>query len=91
MPSERSIGRNVHIFDARNPTVALGGLILTGGITTSDFYAMMNILFIFTSDYQLQNEHGSMIPRNGDFLQPGSYYIVASGTLLLYFEDVAAD
>ena len=41
MASDRSAGRNVHIYDARDPDVVLGGLTLTNGVTNANFYSMV--------------------------------------------------
>jgi hypothetical protein len=80
MPSQnRSVGRNVHIYNANDPTTVLGGLILTNGITNANFYSMVEILFIFESTFFLRDEGGVVIQRDGSQLQPGNYYIVALG------------
>ena len=46
-PINRSAGRNVHIYDANDPTAVLGGLILVNGVTNANFYSMVEILIIF--------------------------------------------
>ena len=43
MPINRLRGRNVHIYDAKNPTVVLGGLILSNGVTNRNLYSMLDI------------------------------------------------
>ena len=47
-PINRSAGRNVHIYDGRDRTTALGGLILNTGVTNANFYAMIRIFVEFT-------------------------------------------
>jgi len=42
----RSVGRNVHIYDPNNPTEPLGGLVLCNGITNANFYAMMEVFVV---------------------------------------------
>ena len=80
MPSlNRSRGRNVHIYNANDATTELGGLILTNGVTNANFYSMVEILFIFESTFFLQDEGGVRVQRDGHQLQPGNYYIVATG------------
>ena len=81
-PINRSGGRNVHIYDANNPTVELGGLILSNGVTNANFYSMVEILIIFTSSFFLQDETGTRIQKNDHPLQPGKYYIVSIGKFL---------
>jgi hypothetical protein len=77
-PANRSGGRNVHIYDANDPATVVGGLILTNGVTNANFYSMVEILFIFTSTFFLQDEGDTEIERDGHPLQPGKYYIVAA-------------
>ena len=79
MSASRSAGRNVHIYSANDPTTVLGGLVLTNGVTNANFYSMVEIIFIFGSDYFLRDEGGVAVERNDRPLQPGNYYILTSG------------
>jgi hypothetical protein len=92
MPAaNRSGGRGVHIYDANNPDTAIGGLILTNGVTNANIYSMIDILIVrlgppFEPLYELRvgDEGGTMVERDDvNPLQPGNYYICANGTLLL--------
>ena len=84
MPTtNRSAGRNVHIYDANDPTTVLGGLTLTNGVTNANFYSMVEILFIFTSTFFLR-EGDIVIQRDDHLLQPGNYYIVATSEFHYY-------
>jgi hypothetical protein len=78
-PINRSRGRNVHIYDAKNPTIVLGGLILSNGVTNANFYSMVEILIIFASNFFLQDEHDIKVEKDDHPLQPGKYYIVNTG------------
>ncbi|KAI9879850.1 MAG: hypothetical protein M1830_006873 [Pleopsidium flavum] len=79
MPAvNRSAGRNVHLYKANDLTEVRGGLVLTNGITNSNFYSMVEILFIFTGTFFLQDERNAPIPRDSNPLQPGNYYIVTT-------------
>jgi hypothetical protein len=80
--ANRSAGRNVHIYDANDSTAVLGGLILANGVTNANFYSMVEILFIFTGIFFLQDENGIRLERDGHPLQPGKYYIISSGEFL---------
>ena len=80
-PINRSAKRNVHIYDARDPNNVLGGLILTNGVTNDNFYQMIDILFIFHSEFSLRHENGSTIQKNDDPMRPGKYYVVSTGWL----------
>ncbi|PMD20370.1 hypothetical protein NA56DRAFT_671459 [Hyaloscypha hepaticicola] len=78
-PRDRSGGRDLHIFDARNQNTSIGGLILTAGITNANLYAMIEIFVIFKSEYSLQSESNVTIARDDNsLLLPGNYYIVSS-------------
>jgi hypothetical protein len=81
-PRNRSTGRDVHIYDTKDRTTVLGGLILTDGVTSTNFYSMVEILLLFTSSFELQDEGGTKIQRNDDPLQPGKCYINAAGKSL---------
>ncbi|KAF1808661.1 hypothetical protein P152DRAFT_462221 [Eremomyces bilateralis CBS 781.70] len=78
VPRDRSEGRDVHVYDANDSTTVLGGLVLTNGVTNSNFYSMVDILVLFTSCFELQHEE-TKVERNDDPLQPGKYYIIAAG------------
>ena len=78
-PINRSLGRNVHIYDAKHADSVIGGLVLTNGVTNDNFYSMIEILIIFTSAFLLRDEGGAEIKKDNDPLQPGKYYIVAAG------------
>src|SRR6266536_2572618 len=75
-PVNRSAGRNVHIYNVNDPTAVLGGLILANGVTNTNFYSMVEILFIFKKSFFLQDESGTKLERDSHPLQPGKYYIV---------------
>lgn len=81
MHMSRSLGRNVHIYDANDPAAELGGLILTNGVTNANFYSMVEIICIFDRDYDylIRDEGGTTIERDDHLLQPGNYYILTNG------------
>lgn len=83
--NNRSEGRNVLIYDAKNPSEPVGGLILTHGITNANLYAMIDIICIFSSTFILQLEDSNtIILKNDDVLRPGNYYIVTTGEWAFY-------
>jgi hypothetical protein len=51
--SDRSGGRDVHIFNASDRNTTIGGLILTNGVTNANLYAMIEIFVFFNSEYSL--------------------------------------
>ncbi|OAL37385.1 hypothetical protein AYO20_03234 [Fonsecaea nubica] len=75
---DRSVGRNVHIYDLNNPTTVIGGLLLLPGVTNANFYAMIEIIVIFEGPFFLQYENETKIEKDDYPLQPGKYYIIGS-------------
>jgi hypothetical protein len=81
-PGNRSGGRNVHIYDANDPNTVLGGLHVNTGVTNATFHSMVEIIFIFSNNYSLQDEAGNTIERDGHQLQPNKYFIITQGRYL---------
>ena len=79
--SGRILGRNVYIYSARDTNTVLGGLIATDGMTNANFYSIVEIVFIFDSDYTLSSESGTTVQRDGHPLQAGTYFINTAGSL----------
>ena len=77
----RSPGRNVFIYDARDLNSVLGGLILTNGVTNANFYAMIEIFLIINQDYFLQYNGTEKVAKNEQALRPGNYYIATDGKI----------
>lgn len=84
MPPNRSVDRDVHIYNAKDPNTILGGLRLTSGVTNANFHAMIEILCIFEMFYNLQSEDEMVIQRDEHPLRPGKYFIVTEGMQLSY-------
>ncbi|PUU72139.1 hypothetical protein B9Z19DRAFT_1098009, partial [Tuber borchii] len=78
---DRTPWHNVHIYDASNPGMVLGGLLLNNGVTTANFYSMVEIVFVFDQDYTLRDESGITVERDDHPLQPGKYFIVTAGSI----------
>ncbi|KAF8426426.1 hypothetical protein BGX38DRAFT_487219 [Terfezia claveryi] len=76
MAVNRSAGRDIHIYDAKDPDTVLRGLVLTNGITNANFYSMMEVFLLFGSEYVLQHEDGMVVTRDEQVLGRGKYYIV---------------
>ena len=79
MTANRSAGRNVHIYDARNPAAVLGGLILMNGVTNANFYSMIEIFLWFDKNYFLRHADHTEVQKDEHAFQPGNYYIVTNG------------
>src|SRR3954471_9674835 len=65
-PANRSARRNVNIYDDKNRTTVLGGLVLNPGVTNANLYGMIRIFVEFErrtfclrnqSDIKIQNNH----------------------------------
>ncbi len=80
-PRDRSRGRDVHIYNFKDPSTVLGGLILENGVTNTNFYSVVEIITL--CNFELQDKGGSKIEKNDDPLRPGDYYINATGKSLL--------
>ncbi|ELR03632.1 hypothetical protein VC83_03464 [Pseudogymnoascus destructans] len=74
----RSEGRNVHIFNAADPTSELGGLIRTRGVTNKNLYDMIEIFVVVTSEFTLRNDGDMTIAKDDAQLEPGNYFICAA-------------
>jgi hypothetical protein len=74
-PTNRSAGRDVHIFDTRDRSTSIGGLVLTKGVTNANLYTMIEIFVLFNSEYVLRNESDVEIAKDASLLLPGNYYI----------------
>lgn len=87
MAFDRTEGRNIHLYyadDRHDPQKeSLVGLILTTGITRSNFYSMTDVLF--HGNYYLQDEEGEELASDPDPLLPGNYYVSGKFILLHLF------
>jgi len=89
-PLNRSRRRNVHIYDFEKPTVVLGGLILSNGVTNANFYSMLNMFILHEESFSPENEEpflllderNARIDNDNCQLQPGKYYIVSISRFL---------
>ena len=81
-PYDRSAGRDVHIFDAKDRSTSIGGLVLTNGVTNANLYNMIRIFVFFSSEYILRNERDITIEKDDSPLLPGNYYIDSPRTFL---------
>ena len=74
-PQNCSAGRDIHIFDTRDRSTSIGGLILTAGVTNANLHSMIEIVVFFDGEYILRNESDITIEKDDSLLQPGNYYI----------------
>jgi len=74
--ADRSLGRNVHIYDAKDRSKLLVGLILNNDITKSNLYSMVEICLLFDFSLSIENEADVTLERNEEPLTGGKYYIV---------------
>lgn len=66
MAGNRSRLRDVIIWDLNDneDRIPLGGLILTPGITNTDFRQMLDIILVSSADFIVQNERGDEVLRD---------------------------
>jgi len=92
-PVNRSGGRDVHIYDAKNPTAVLGGLILSNRVTNANLYSMLGIFIVFEEPFPPQGQEpfqlflmtdkmATRIEKNDNPLQPRKYHIVTMSRFL---------
>jgi len=84
-PSDRSAYRNLFIYNSADPDTMLGGLWVAEGITNNNLYSMVEILCVFTDDFNLRDDNQRLVGRDEQPLQPGNYYIVTTGRSPLRF------
>ena len=72
-----SVGRNVYPYDPKNLTEPPGGLVLCNGVTSANFYAMVEI-FVDAGNFILRHQDGdgfADIEKDEQALQPGNFFI----------------
>lgn len=74
--ADRSLIRDVHVYDAKDHSKLLGGLKLNNGISRSNFYSMVEIILLFESSFSIQNEAADTLQRDNESLIAGKYYVV---------------
>lgn len=88
-PSNRSGLRDLHIYDYKEPSTVLGGLCVAGGVTNKIFFSMLEIIFIFDSEFRLLDERGRRLEPNSDPLQVGKYYVDGAFVLIVLDNQLA--
>jgi hypothetical protein len=80
MSGKRALFRDVLVWDLNDDNedrIPLGGLVLTPGITKTDFRQMLDILLVTSGDCLVQNKHGDEVLRDDQPLLPGDYTVIA--------------
>ena len=75
----RALPRTVFLYDLRDPSTLLGGLVLTHGVTNANFYLMVDILLVSSTYFLRKDGKSEKLPRDNNALLPGIYFIVADG------------
>ncbi|KAF8465276.1 hypothetical protein BDZ91DRAFT_659436 [Kalaharituber pfeilii] len=74
MPIDRSLGRNVHFYDATSLEVPLGGMFQNGSVTENNFLDMLGILLVTEAPLRVQERtSGHVVTATNNPLQPGEY------------------
>jgi len=79
---DRSPWRNTLIYASDKRDTVLGGLYAAEGTTSANLYSMVEIFCFFTGTFELHDDRGQLVARDGQQLQPGNYYIVTNGRFL---------
>jgi len=77
-PSDRSAYRNLFLYNSADRDTVLGGLWVAEGVTNNNLYSMVEILCVFTDDFNLRDDNERLVGRDEQQLQPGNYYIVTT-------------
>ena len=82
-PANRAGGRDTFIYDSNHRDILLGGLWVAEGITNANLYYMVDIICIVADTFYLRDNNEQIVERDEEPLQPGNYFIVSNGKLLL--------
>jgi hypothetical protein len=79
-PPNRSLDRNIHFSDERNPDAILGGLIQNGSVTEKNFLSMLNMILVTTSPIRVYAKATGILVLQTDVpLQLGNYIVSCDG------------
>ncbi|KAL1895240.1 hypothetical protein Sste5346_005386 [Sporothrix stenoceras] len=83
-PLGRTLTRNVFFADLRDPSVDLGGLVATEGITNDIFHTIIEIALDLpdSADFGIQDSNGESVLRDDNQLSPGRYLILSDTVLV---------
>jgi len=80
MPPNRSLGRNVHFYDATIPDVALGGFIQNDSVTEANFLDFLFILLVTAAPLRVrERDSGHIVVMTNNRLELGEYDICCDG------------
>ncbi|KAI9762699.1 MAG: hypothetical protein M1840_001166 [Geoglossum simile] len=75
-PPNRSLDRNIHFSDERNPDTILGGLIQNGSVTEKNFLSMFDMILVTTSPIRVYAKATGILVLQTDVpLQLGNYIV----------------
>ena len=83
-PVDHSTLRNTFFYASDDRDNQLGSLWVTLGITNHNFHSMVEIVCQFSDTFELRDNNGRFVGRDGEQLLPGNYYIVTNGRTLLF-------
>ena len=84
MPIDRCFDRNVHFYDASNPSVLLGGLVQNGSVTEANVLEMLFIVLVTESPLRVQERtSGHVVTATNNPLQQGVYDVYCDSMCLL--------
>lgn len=85
MALDRTIDRDLHLYDGTDRQTLLGGLVVTHGMTNANFYSMVGILLLTGAPglLSIQDANFVVLERNDHALLPGDYYVAGNSLTLI--------
>ncbi|KAG0134054.1 hypothetical protein HOY82DRAFT_638865 [Tuber indicum] len=80
-PLDHSLWHDTFIYSSDNRDEKLGGLWAGSTFTNDNLYSMVEILCFFTDTFDIHDEGGQLVGRDGGQLRAGNYFIVTCGSI----------
>ncbi len=88
MVADKSIERNIHLYNVEDRETVLDNLILTNDVIKFNFYSMMRILLLFQFFFSIEHEISATLERNEELLSLENYYVVDKSLNLILMRSV---
>lgn len=88
MIADKSIERNIHLYNVEDRETVLDNLILTNDVIKFNFYSMMRILLLFQFFFSIEHEISATLERNEELLSLENYYVVDKSLNLILMRSV---
>lgn len=88
MVADKSIERNIHLYNVQDRETVLDNLILINDVIKFNFYSMMRILLLFQFFFSIEHEISATLERNEELLSLENYYVVDKSLNLILMRSV---